>query len=217
MKNIPAKVYEKICSNIGLMDVKLMREMCSWCCIHLKQPCKMMRLADWDANKLGQVFQDVENKQRYGMKLGEGYARIQGMFISMDSLVVPDFQQCVKWIGPHEIHILGFPLLLPGAWEVVMRLLSGQCRKFKLKSCVSEWWSTDGYLRLMQQQHIPRRNDDHWPREQLFNSWIPGGREGLEHHRSLHHLSVDSDVGLFKLPTCEVNTLDAQRMAQQRK
>jgi hypothetical protein len=52
------------------MDMKLLRETCSWCCIHLKQPRKMMRLADWDANKLAQFFQDLENKRKYGTKLG---------------------------------------------------------------------------------------------------------------------------------------------------
>jgi len=36
-----------------------------------------MRLANWDANKVAQFCQDVENKRKDSEKLGEGYAGIQ--------------------------------------------------------------------------------------------------------------------------------------------
>lgn len=149
MDNIPVEVYVKIYSDLGLMDIKRLRETCSWCCIHLKQPQKTIRLADWDANKLAQFCKDVENKRKYVTKLGGGYAGIQTMLVSMDNLAVPGLKQSLKWIGPKEIHVLAFPLLTPGAWEEVASLLSGRCRKLILKTCVSERWHAKGCRKLM--------------------------------------------------------------------
>jgi len=217
MEKIPVEVYEKIYTNLGLMDIKWLRETCSWCCIHLKQPWKTMRLANWDANKVAQFCQDVENKRKDSEKLGEGYAGIQLMSVSMDNLEVPGLKRCLKWIRPQEIDVLAFPLLTPGAWETVTRLLTSRCRKFRLKSCVSQRWCAEGVSEADIAVHKLKGNSDDLPRGRRPDNWIPGWSEGLEHCRSLHHLSIGSDVDLFELPTCEdnsVNTLDAHRTAQ---